>query len=481
VPSMRKRLMLLGVLGVLLSLAVAGVALASLAEVSQVNRELARVNRVLHHHQRADEMHDALRADVAVAELIKAGASGVDADELEHDTIRHGAQYLTSARIALAANVDPDIEHALNRLRPEQENYVVLAQQLVASVVDGAPDSPRDQPEYQLDLASYKAGYRSLVPLQANLSSRLMARAERVEREAVEEKARADRVIVLAAAAALAGWLVAVTWHLHSIRRLQGALVREAEQRSAADMLQRSLMPDRLPPLHSAQLAARSIPGTSGHRVGGDWYDVIKLPDGRVCLVVGDVVGHDLPAAAVMGQLRHTLRAYALEDASPAEVLRRVNRAAYLNDQSDLATCIVAVLDPATMRLEWSSAGHLPPLLVRAAGVGTLLAGEPGPPLGVTTEGDFPRHHVRLGPSDTLLLYSDGLVERRGTPIDSGLAELQAVEVAQLSPDAMCDQILASLLDEHAEHEDDVTLLLLHVDEKATVRAGDRSTSVAGV
>jgi serine phosphatase RsbU (regulator of sigma subunit) len=277
-------------------------------------------------------------------------------------------------------------------------------------------------------------------------------------------------MISISTVAALAGWVGLVVWHNRSMRNLQGALVREAEQRSAADLLQRSLLPTRLPEVPGVALAARTVPGSEDQHVGGDWYDVLALPSGEVALVVGDVVGHDLPAAALMGQIRNALRAYALEDPSPTTILGRVNRAACLLDASEMTTCICLVLDPATMSVRWASAGHPPPLVLSAAGRGRLLGGEPGPPLGVDPDARYFMHETRLRPGQTVLLYTDGLIERRGATIDDGLSALQNVVVPQRSAQEMCDQVIGALPYDTGRR-DDVTCLLLHVDPQQPVIA----------
>ncbi|MGH3316157.1 MAG: PP2C family protein-serine/threonine phosphatase, partial [Nocardioidaceae bacterium] len=183
-------------------------------------------------------------------------------------------------------------------------------------------------------------------------------------------------------------------------------------------------------------------------------------PGGEIGLVVGDVVGHDLPAATAMGQLRNTLRAYALENASPAAVLERVNRAADMLQVADMATCVYAVLDPKNLTVRWASAGHLPPLVTSPSGGGRLLRAEPGPPLGVLPDARFHDERLRLQRGEALVLYTDGLVERRGEPIDTGLAALEEAPRPQPGPQAMCDELLHALLGD-AVPGDDVTLLLL--------------------
>ncbi len=470
---MRKRLLLLGLLGILMTLVVAGAAVVSLRDVSAVNRELALVTRVMYFHQDADMMHDALRADVARAQLAGLGHAGYPASEIRREARRHATRLRRDLRAIDALRLPPRLEAVIAGLRAQQQNYVRTAEAMVDTALTGrANDVVQAQ-------AIYEVAFRELVPALARATRQLMSTSEEVKHTAAVEKAEAERVIAIATIVALGGWVGLVAWHHRSMGRLHGALVREAEQRSAAEVLQRSLLPTHLPDVPGVQLAARSVPGSSDQQVGGDWYDVLSLPTGEVCLVVGDVVGHDLPAAAMMGQVRNALRAYALEDPDPTTILGRVNRAACLLDAPDLTTCVCVVLDPVTMTVEWASAGHLPPLVLSAARGGRLLRGEPGPPLGVEPATVYHRHIARLEAGDTLLLYTDGLVERRGVTIDVGLAALQNLTIEATGPEDVCDRVLQELAYDSTER-DDVTCLVLHLGERgAGCAAGVQSSAVA--
>ncbi len=452
---MRQRWLVLGLLGVVMTLAVVGTALVTLRQVIAINSELAQVSRALHHHKTADEMHDALRADVARAELVGMGQSPVSAGQIRREAGRHATRFRRQLEAAAVLDLPRSLETELARIRPIQETYIVTAEAMAAAALSPRGVTPGAQTDYE-------AAYRFLVPEQNHLTARLVATTAQVERAAGDQRDQAERTMAVATSVALVGWLALVTWHRRSTRRLQGALVREAEHRSAADLLQRSLLPLHLPRVSGALLAARSVPGSARNRVGGDWYDAIHLPTGEVVLAVGDVVGHDLPAASVMGQLRNSLRAYAVEDASPASVLTRVNRAAHLLHTSDLATCICVVLDPETMMATWASAGHPPPLVTYPDNTRRLLEGEPGPPLGVMAATRYPEHSITMTAGDTMLLYSDGLVERRGLALGEGLAALQNVPVAHDDPERMCEQLLMSMVPEN-DNQDDVTCLLIQV------------------
>src|SRR5439155_2505725 len=173
--------------------------------------------------------------------------------------------------------------------------------------------------------------------------------------------------------------------------RMVGTVQDVTEQKRAerehriAETLQRSLLPERLPQIPGVLLAARYVPASKDMEVGGDWYDVVQLPNGQIGLAVGDVAGHGLRAATIMGQLRMALRAYALEDTSPARVLGRLHLLSQRLDDPDMATLIYCVYDPETSGLRYASAGHLPPLVVDAEGRAAYLDGEVEPPVGAVS------------------------------------------------------------------------------------------------
>jgi serine phosphatase RsbU (regulator of sigma subunit) len=469
---MGRRLLALGLLGVLLTLALVGSALKTVRDVSDVNTELLSVSRALNHHKTAEEMHDALRADVARAQLVGSGVAVAPPSSVRRDTRRDAARCRAALDEVEEVALPAPLETRLSALRVTQNVYILTAEQVVASAL-----SPKGATAFAL--ADYEAAFKSLVPELRRVTQRLMALMTRVQAVAVTQREQAERTVILVAVGLVAGWLALAGWLRRSMRHLQAALVREADHRAAAELLQVSLLPTHLPHVPGARLTARSMPGIANHRVGGDWYDALHLPTGELCLVVGDVVGHDLPAAAVMGQLRNALRAYVLESSSPASVLARVNRAAYLLETSDLATCVVVVLDSSTMSAYWASAGHPPPLVVCTDGSSRLLDGEPGPPLGVIAPADYPQHEVRLHPGDTLLLYSDGLVERRAVPLAMGLSALETIHIPDTEPEAMCDHLLQVMLVDGA-NLDDVTCLLFRVDNDPTATTlGDMPTPPA--
>jgi serine phosphatase RsbU (regulator of sigma subunit)/integral membrane sensor domain MASE1/anti-sigma regulatory factor (Ser/Thr protein kinase) len=240
---------------------------------------------------------------------------------------------------------------------------------------------------------------------------------------------------------------------------------RSHREHEIAETLQRSLVPDRIAEMPGVDVAARYVPATADVQVGGDWYDVIPLPDGLVGLAIGDVAGHGLQAAATMVQVRMALRAYALQDPAPASVMCGVHRLVSQLRVPEMVTLLYLVHDPSTGSLRFSNAGH-PPALVVHGGEATYLTGGLAPPLGVTSEAVFTEASHELVPGATLLLYTDGLVERRGVPITDGLAQLadEAVESVETTPslglEALCDHLLAAMLDAQ-QVADDVALVAL--------------------
>ncbi|MEU9559842.1 ATP-binding SpoIIE family protein phosphatase [Streptomyces fumanus] len=248
-----------------------------------------------------------------------------------------------------------------------------------------------------------------------------------------------------------------VTDHAEAAERLRAS---ERRQRETAVTLQRSLLPQELEEPDDLRVAATYHPGGTEAAVGGDWYDVITLGGGRTALVIGDVMGRGVRAAAVMGQLRTAVRAYARLDLPPHEVLQLLDGLAMEIDANQIATCVYAIHDPNEGKLVYASAGHLP-ILVRDE-MGTVRrADEPtGPPLGtgnwVHASGTVP-----LTPGSTAVLYTDGLVERRNEDLDDGIAALErALAGARGTPQVICDRLVRSA-GVTADHDDDVAVLVL--------------------
>ena len=246
---------------------------------------------------------------------------------------------------------------------------------------------------------------------------------------------------------------------IHERKTMESRLL-EVYQREhrVAETLQRSLLPERLPPIEGLEMAARYLPGARGAAIGGDWYDVLERPDGRVALVVGDVAGHGLRAAASMGQLRNAFRAYGMVEASPAEVVARINRLVMTGVEQVMATVLYLVLDRETGEVSFSAAGHPPPLVIAPGGPHYLEGGR-SVPIGAADPAVFRESTAILQPGSSLLLYTDGLVERRDTPLEERLDQLvAAVRDAGSDLNGLCEDVLTAVLGD-AEPGDDVALL----------------------
>jgi serine phosphatase RsbU (regulator of sigma subunit) len=237
---------------------------------------------------------------------------------------------------------------------------------------------------------------------------------------------------------------------------------RMRAERAAATLLQESLLPTRLPSAEGWELAARYVAGAE-IGVGGDWYDVFSLPGERIGVVIGDVVGSGLKAAVVMGRLRSALRAYALDHSDPAEVLDKLDRKASHFETDTMATVAYAIIDTATHRMSLAVAGHLPPVIAVPGGEAGFADVHVGPPIGFdlgiarrTTAFDVP-------PGTLIVLYTDGLVERRGEDLDVGLERLREV-VAPTEPEAACIRIMATMVGDQPATDDIALVAIRHSD-----------------
>jgi serine phosphatase RsbU (regulator of sigma subunit)/anti-sigma regulatory factor (Ser/Thr protein kinase) len=237
-------------------------------------------------------------------------------------------------------------------------------------------------------------------------------------------------------------------------------------QHGTAQLLQRSMLPEHLPELDTFRIAARYDVGVDGNAAGGDFYDAFRLVDGRLAMVLGDVAGHDVRAAAVMGQVRAALRALALTDPAPPSVLAGLDRlvgslGAESRNEEIFVTVVYGVLDPSDGTVTLASAGHPPPVL-RRGGLGgepataELVKVPPGAPLGLG--GRWQTGSLVLEPGDTILMYSDGVVERRGHPLNTGLDALVAAAARSASGDPrnMCSLATAAV---EGTTDDDVAVL----------------------
>jgi serine phosphatase RsbU (regulator of sigma subunit) len=237
-----------------------------------------------------------------------------------------------------------------------------------------------------------------------------------------------------------------------------------------ADELQRTMLPDSLPQPTGVRLASRYLPAAETARVGGDWYDAIPLPGSRVALVVGDVMGHSMTSAAIMGQLRTTAQTLAGLDLPPQEVLHHLDEQAQRLGTDRMATCMYAVYDPVAHRITIANAGHPPPILLHLGGRAEVLRVPPGAPIGVGGV-DFEAVELDAPAGATLLLYTDGLVESRLRDVWTGIEQLRErlAATAQLTgPDhsppleALCDDVLDML--GPGDRDDDIALLAARFD-----------------
>ncbi|MCQ8835668.1 ATP-binding SpoIIE family protein phosphatase [Streptomyces malaysiensis] len=259
-------------------------------------------------------------------------------------------------------------------------------------------------------------------------------------------------------------------------------------EHARAQGLQRSLLPRTLPCLPAASAAARYLPAGRGEQIGGDWYDVIPLSADRVAMVIGDVMGHGIPEAATMGQLRTAVRTLADLDMPPDELLSRLNDLVSDLGEDWYATCLYAVFDPITRICSFSLAGHPPPVVVHPDGAVDMPRLTPDPPLGAA-EPPFEIHQLPLPEESLLVLCTDGLVESPDQDLDRGLAQLQQVLAQHAVPvftardeadsihhlDDLCDTVVSALLPQHGQTIDDAVLLIAHT---GAINASDVATCI---
>ena len=221
---------------------------------------------------------------------------------------------------------------------------------------------------------------------------------------------------------------------------------------AAAELLERSLQPNRLPALAGLQFAARYVPA-EGRAVGGDWYDAFALPTGDLWLVTGDVAGHGLDAAVIMGRVKSALRAYALLGEPPERVVELTNRKVQHFEMHTMVTLACAVAQPPYDRVRICSAGHAPPVLAVPGEQGRLIELPVGPPLGVRREITRAAADVSWPVGGVLLFYTDGLVERRDADLDTRLAQLARVVPAD-DPERVCATVMHEMIRNEAVRDD---------------------------
>lgn len=284
-------------------------------------------------------------------------------------------------------------------------------------------------------------------------------------------------------------------------RMLAQALARagvEESERALSEGLQRSMMPTLGPEIPGMTVAARYVPTGGGLQVGGDWYDMIPLPSGRFALVIGDVQGHDVRAAGLMGQLRIALRAYASEGHRPDAVLSRASR--FLHGITDtyapedhssprFATCLYLEVDPADGTVELARAGHPEPAVRMPDGTVLVRTTAGGLPLGIDPDTDYPTSRLALEPGETLMVCTDGLIETGGHDLDSGWARLRSImeNHRELDLEKLADELVQAVHGPPSHHttgplsdrrEDDIALLLLSREASASVASPVRTTAL---
>ncbi len=382
---------------------------------------------------------------------------------------RERSTFLTSATDLLASSLDPRhvLEHLVGLLVPRYADWAAAWQAEPTGMMTSAAPSPDDPQAGDHGLAGplIAGGWIGGVNMSGGA-----VRTEAGDALAVPLSVGGQAVgMIVVACAAGAAYSADEQGLVEDLAQRAAVAVGNAQryerEREIALTLQRGLLPRRLPQIPGLTFAWRYLPGSAGALVGGDWYDVLALDDGRVALVIGDVMGHGIEAAATMGQLRATARAHASSRRGPAAVLAELDTALSRLEQGRMTTAAMALLDPSDYRLTLASAGHLPPLLVPPHDTPRYLQVEPGPPLGVGLP-EYPEIdeiEMTLEPGSTLLFFTDGLVEDRASPVDDGMYLLRLHARAGRSAERLCDDALATL-GRVGSHEDDVALLAVALD-----------------
>ncbi|MET9618625.1 SpoIIE family protein phosphatase [Kitasatospora indigofera] len=316
----------------------------------------------------------------------------------------------------------PEVFRLLGLPRPARHGFLTAAE-AEAAVAPGDRQAVREAARRLLDGERAALEFRIVRPDGVGRGVRAMA-------ETVPGPAPGSRVLAVRGVVQdVTAWRRTEEALVATRSRLAEQVRRTADEHRAVLALQHALMDvPGGPPAPGLEVAARYLPAESEAKVGGDWYDALTLPDGTVLIVVGDVSGHGLRAAAGMAQLRDALRGMAFTGAEPARLLERLNQMLCHLGGGFIATVVCGLLDPAARTLTWARAGHLPPLLARD-GTARHLELLPGPVLGAVPDGVYRSTVLRLEPQDLVLLFTDGLIERRGEDLAFGLDRLaRAVE-----------------------------------------------------
>jgi serine phosphatase RsbU (regulator of sigma subunit)/anti-sigma regulatory factor (Ser/Thr protein kinase) len=431
-----------------------------------------------------------------ILELILIGAAGVivcgligwatqrsrrDA-EVEQAQVRGWAELAQSLGTAsVATEVSDALSSALATAFPEATVVVALLADgatglTVSAVIDGDPPSGAGRKDVAL-LEVLEHARESGGPIALENASDLRARFPHL-RDALAGRVRSVYAVPLASPGGRpVGALALLFGDERALDEAEEAIVAAQAEQAAqtlartrhyerehevATMLQESLLPQKLPATSGLDLAGRYQAGAAGLDIGGDWYDVVRRPDGILHMTVGDVAGRGIPAATLMGQLRSAFRAYAYEHISPGEIVRRLGR--HVPDDG-MATAICLSVDPYTRELRYAVAGHPPPLLLdEDSGEVTRLELAGAPPLGWDTSSTIREARLALPPRATLLAYTDGLVERRGTSIDDGISLLAATlaRVSSTGAERAAEAVLQETVGRLGA-DDDIALLLVQL------------------
>jgi serine phosphatase RsbU (regulator of sigma subunit)/DNA-binding NarL/FixJ family response regulator/anti-sigma regulatory factor (Ser/Thr protein kinase) len=414
------------------------------------------------------------RAETQRAELLRARAARAEAEALSGMLAR--LQEVADAAIAVHGKLDRDelLERSLAVIAADAGAMIVQgsgnAPPTFAAVRGLEPLSPSTRiddsgvtaevlaadepvvianvPDADSSSLGSRAGVRSLVSVPLDADGRQLGVL--VATSSLPERFSDEQARLLALAGERCG------------RALANASAYERERRTAA-ALQTGLLPQGVPTLRHGQIAVRYLPAVGGPAVGGDWYDAIVLPGGRLGVAIGDVTGHGAEAAVLMGQLRTALRAYALEGSQPGVVVERLNALAMSLGDDAMATLVYAVLDPTLTSGAFVSAGHPPPIRICASGAEALIA-RSSPPVGASALSAFEEHRLKLQAGDALCLYSDGLVEERGADIPERERALLDALGTPAAAEVLCERALAALRPS-GPADDDVALLVLQTSE----------------
>ncbi len=249
-----------------------------------------------------------------------------------------------------------------------------------------------------------------------------------------------------------------------TLEGLRRAAIEVEQIATAAETLQRALLPADLAVVPGLSFAGRYIASGEETQVGGDWYDVMALRDGKAGIAIGDVVGHGIHAASRMARLQSAVRAFALEGLRPGLVLERTSWFAFEDERPTMATMLYAVLDPDSGTLRAASAAHPPPLIIDPSGDATFAEGPRGSPLGARQYPTYEESVVAVEPGSAIVLYTDGLVERPGVSLDEGLGRLRDIAGSlPPGPEALCEEIVEASL-AGGRPRDDVAVLVARLD-----------------